>query len=107
LFWIEASPLSCEGFEVTVTLTIAGVTRAATVSMAWSSASNALTLLSSSAAAAGAGVGADALAGFANSYVANETVAPIATTGTNMRRAAFVLNSSNHFMCSSLLVLCN
>ena len=42
------------GFETTVTFTTAGVTRAARVSIARSSVSNAATLLSSSAAAAGA-----------------------------------------------------
>jgi hypothetical protein len=56
-------------FDVTVTFTIAGVTREATVSIAWSNASNGATLLSSSAAAAGAGAeagaGIDAFAGFA------------------------------------------
>ena len=51
--------------EVTVTLTIAGVTRAARVSMAWSSESKAPTLLSSSAGALGA-IAAFAVAGATN-----------------------------------------
>src|SRR5271170_3298856 len=46
------------GFDATVTFTTAGVTRAAKVSMARSSVSNAPTLLSSSGAAAGAGAAA-------------------------------------------------
>ena len=50
---------------MTATLTIAGVTRAASVSMAWSSASSALTLLSSSGAALGADAAAFATTGLA------------------------------------------
>ena len=52
-------------FEVTATLTMAGVTRAARVSMALSSASSALTLLSSSGAALGADAAAFATTGLA------------------------------------------
>ena len=55
------------GFEVTVTLTTAGVTRAARVSIALSRASSALTLSASSGAAAGAASAARAAAGFTNS----------------------------------------
>ena len=50
--------------DVTVTFTMAGVTRAARVSMAWSSESSAPTLLSSSGVVVGAAIAA-ALAGIA------------------------------------------
>jgi hypothetical protein len=54
-------------FAVTVTFTIAGVTRAATASTALSRATNELTLLSSSADAGGAAVAARAIVGFSTS----------------------------------------
>ena len=60
----DASALA---FEVTVTLTTAGVTRAARVSIALSRASSELTLSTSSGAAEGAAAAALAAVGFMHS----------------------------------------
>src|SRR5215471_10833070 len=72
--------------EVTVTFTTAGVTRAASVSMALSSAIRAPTLSTSSGTAAVAEVSALAAAGLTHSYVTNEPASPTASTGTASRR---------------------
>src|SRR5438045_752138 len=85
--WLDA--LSGLLFETTVTLTTAGVTRAAKVSMALSTAVRAATLLASSAGAAGAGVGtAAALAelGFTHSYVTTDPTRTSARKGAASRR---------------------
>src|SRR5450755_1859696 len=76
---VAASCLAC---EVTATFTIAGVTRAASVSMARSSDNRAVTLLSSRAAAGAAITGEAALAdaGLMNSYAPNENANAIAIT---------------------------
>src|ERR1700723_2098549 len=85
-------------FDTTVTFTTAGVTRAASVSMAWSSVSNAPTLLSSSAAAAGAGTGAAAaVADFTKLSVATDPTTAIANAPTNRRRVIVVLQLTSHF----------
>ena len=54
---ISPSAVSALECDVTATFTTAGVTRAASVSMAWSSDSKALTLLSSSGVAVGDAIG--------------------------------------------------
>ena len=72
-------------FEATVTFTIAGVTRAATFSIARSRASNGSMLLSSRAAAAGAGAAAAASAEFAGLttlYALSDTAISAASEGT-------------------------
>src|SRR5271157_3582186 len=93
-------------FDTTVTFTTAGVTRAASVSMARSRVSSAATLLSSRAAAAGAGAAA-AFADFAKLNVATDPTAAIANTATNNRRVVAALQRafqlSIHIFISFLL----
>ena len=83
-------------FDTTVTFTTAGVTRAASVSMAWSSVSNAPTLLSSSAAAAGAGAAA-AVADFVRFNVAKVPTTATANAPANRRRVIADLQLISHF----------
>src|SRR5208282_2505542 len=81
----SAPPCCCAlGFDATVTFTTAGVTRAASVSMARSSVSNAATLLSSSGAAAGAGAAA-AVADLVKLNIATDPIATTATKATSRR----------------------
>ena len=70
--------------DVTVTFTMAGVTRAANVSIAWSSESSAPTLSLSSGVVVGLAIAAAALAGvaFMTSYVTIEPTSAIAMSGT-------------------------
>src|ERR1700687_5269351 len=81
----DASALA---FEVTVTLTTAGVPLAARVSIALSRASSELTLSTSSGAAEGAAAAALAAVGFMHSYVVNEAIAS-ASAGSDRRRVHF------------------
>src|SRR5208283_3348406 len=104
----SAPPGCCGlGFDVTVTFTTAGVTRAARVSMARSSVSNAPTLLSSSAAAAGAGAAA-AFADLVKVKVATVPTNQTASTAAAIRLVAISLHCAlqlpNHDFIFLLLV---
>jgi hypothetical protein len=95
LLHIGTALLGCTfDFDATVTLTTAGVTRAANVSIARSRVSSAPTLLSSSGDAAGAAVAA--FADFVNSSVATEPTAATASTAANTRRVTTVLHRCIH-----------
>src|ERR1017187_6790447 len=97
---IPSPPLCCAlDFDTTVTFTTAGVTRAARVSMARSSVSNAATLLSSSGAAAGGGAAA-AFAVWVKLNVATDPTATTASRATAIHLVTTallrVLQLSNH-----------
>jgi hypothetical protein len=91
---LPSSLASAFVFEVTVTLTIAGVTRAARASIALSTESSGAMLSSSSAAAAGVGLTTAADAGLASSYAPIPTAIAAASTGTMIRRVNLVIRFS-------------
>src|SRR5579864_2030003 len=101
---ISPSAVSGFVFEVTVTLTTAGVTRAASVSMALSSAMSALTLSRSSGPAAGVALAAFAAAGLTNSYVTNDATKAIANRGAINCRVK-ILAFSFHLRTSMTFIL--